>query len=302
MIEVGNRMKIYTIIVTFNPSQNVIRLINALKQQNVIPIVVDNGSKDFDFSVIENDIDCYLLRLENNLGIASAQNIGIEKAIELGAEYILFFDQDSKISENFVKDMMDDYRLILSQNIKIGALGPRFIDERNSFYYKTISISKYGLRTKQVVENIEKPFHSTLLISSGSLASVETLMEVGLMRNDYFIDYVDTEWCTRAEAYGYKNYMSSKAIMYHSIGDQIKQNKFFTMPIHSPFRRYYIIRNTFYMFKEPHIPNFFVFQQLMINLVHQFFIICSAKGKRLEYIKSFIKGFKDGAKHLFYFK
>ncbi|MFI8010767.1 glycosyltransferase family 2 protein [Acinetobacter sp. ABJ_C4_1] len=292
-------MIVFSVIVTFNPSENIFLLVRELAEQNVLPIIVDNGSKDFNFSdLIDNPNICFI-GLDNNLGIASAQNIGIKKALELGAEYILFFDQDSVIYDGFVRDIVDDYQLILRENSKIGAIGPRFIDGKNNFYYKAISISKYGLRVKYNVSEITKPFNSILLISSGSLISVNTLKKVGLMKDKYFIDYVDTEWCMRSEALGYKNYMSSKAIMRHTIGDNIKQTKYFTMPIHSSFRRYYIIRNSFYMLKEPHIPNIFVLHQLVINVIHQFLIIYMVKGQRLEYMKSFINGFKDGLKIFF---
>ncbi|MFX8766500.1 glycosyltransferase family 2 protein, partial [Acinetobacter baumannii] len=87
-----------------------------------------------------------------------------------------------------------------------------FIDDRYNFFYKTISVTKSGFREKHDVSQITKPLHSTLLISSGSLISVEALKAVGLMRDYYFIDYVDTEWCLRAEYLGYKNFVSAQAI------------------------------------------------------------------------------------------
>lgn len=286
-------MKVFAIVITFNPSVNVINLINGLMSQNVTPIVVDNGSKDFNFSVVEQDTYSYLLKLNDNLGIAIAQNKGIEKALELGAEYILFFDQDSTIPENFIQDMMDDYQLISNQNIKVGALGPRFIDERYNFYYKTISISKHGLRTKHDVSNINEPFNSTLLISSGSLVSVETLKEVGLMRDNYFIDYVDTEWCLRAESLGFKNYISAKAVMKHTIGDNVLKFKFINVPVHSAFRRYFRVRNAFYMLREPHVPFLLFAREMIFNFIHQGILVCFEKN-RLAYIKSYFKGVKDG--------
>ena len=286
-------MKIFAIVITFNPSVNVINLINALKFQNVTPIVVDNGSKNFDFSSVEGDTQTHLIRLNDNLGIATAQNKGIERALELSAEYILFFDQDSTIPDNFVQDMMDDYQLISNQNIKIGALGPRFIDERYNFYYKTISISKHGLRTKHDVSNIKQPFNSTLLISSGSLVSVETLQKVGLMRDEYFIDYVDTEWCLRAESLGFKNYISAKAVMKHTIGDNVLNFKFINVPVHSAFRRYFRVRNAFYMLREPHVPFLLFIREMTFNFIHQGILICFEKN-RLAYIKSYFKGLKDG--------
>lgn len=286
-------MKIFAIIITFNPSNNVINLINALKAQNVTPIIVDNGSKNFDFGSIEQDPDCHLLKLTDNLGIATAQNRGIEKVLEFGAEYILFFDQDSTIPENFVKNMMDDYQLISDQNIKIGALGPRFIDERYGFYYKTISITKHGLRTKHDVSDIQQPFNSTLLISSGSLVSADTLQKVGLMRDEYFIDYVDTEWCLRAESLGFKNYISAKAVMKHTIGDNVLNFKFINVPVHSAFRRYFRVRNAFYMLREPHVPFLLFVREMTFNFIHQGILICFEKN-RLAYIKSYFKGLKDG--------
>ena len=289
----GCQLKIFTIIITFNPSNNVINLINALKAQNVTPVIVDNGSKKFDFGLLEKDNHSQLIKLKDNLGIATAQNTGIERALELGAEYILFFDQDSTIPENFVQDMMDDYQLISNQNINVGALGPRFIDERYNFYYKTISISKHGLRTKHDVSNINEPFNSTLLISSGSLVSVETLKEVGLMRDNYFIDYVDTEWCLRAESLGFKNYISAKAVMRHTIGDNVLKFKFINVPVHSAFRRYFRVRNAFYMLREPHVPFLLFVREMIFNFIHQGILVCFEKN-RLAYVKSYFKGVRDG--------
>lgn len=286
-------MKIIAIIVTYNPSSNLLNLINSLRHQKVTPIIVDNGSKRFDFTTAEEDNQNYLIRLADNLGIATAQNKGIERALELGAEYILFFDQDSTIPNNFVQDMMDDYQLISNQNIKVGALGPRFIDERYNFYYKTISISKHGLRTKHDVSNINEPFNSTLLISSGSLVSVETLKEVGLMRDNYFIDYVDTEWCLRAESLGFKNYISAKAVMRHTIGDNVLKFKFINVPVHSAFRRYFRVRNAFYMLREPHVPFLLFVREMIFNFIHQGILVCFEKN-RLAYVKSYFKGVRDG--------
>lgn len=289
----GCKVRIFAVIVTFNPSNNVFNLINQLKIQNVKPIIVDNGSSNFDFSSLASDSESHLLKLENNVGIATAQNKGIEKAIALGAEYIIFFDQDSAIPENFVNFLFEDYQYLLQQNIQVGALGPRFIDDRFNFYYKTISVSPIGLRTKHDVSRITTPLHSTLLISSGSLISVDTLQNVGLMRDNYFIDYVDTEWCLRAEALGYQNFISANAVMRHTIGDNVINFKFFSVPVHSAFRRYYRVRNGFYLLKEPHIPFLLAFREIIFSFIHQMILIFSQKNKG-AYFNSYVKGLKDG--------
>lgn len=290
-------MKIYAVIVTYQPNLNVFKLITALLQQNVKPIIVDNGSKGFDFSPILSDSDCINIFLNKNKGIATAQNVGIKKAINFGARQILFFDQDSSIPEGYVNNISSDYNLLNSNGINVGAIGPRFIDDRYDFYYKTIGITSNGLRIKHDVSQIDQPLHSTLLISSGSMISVETLKQVGLMRDNYFIDYVDTEWCLRAEALGYQNYISAKAVMRHTIGDNVIKFKVFNVPVHSAFRRYYRVRNAFYMMREPHVPMMLVFREIFFSFIHQIILICFEKNK-LEYLKSYCRGIKDGVKNM----
>ncbi|WP_151707808.1 glycosyltransferase family 2 protein [Acinetobacter junii] len=293
-------MIIKAVIVTFNPDENVIDLVYSLEKQGVGSIIVDNGSKEFDFSKIKKNIDYSLIKLGENLGIATAQNIGIEKTVAIGGEFILFFDQDSRISDDFVQNLLDDYELLCSKSIKVGALGPRFIDDRGDFYYNAVSVLKSGLRVKYNVSEIKEPFNSILIISSGSLINVDVIKKVGGMKDNYFIDYVDTEWCFRAESLGYKVYISSKAVMHHRIGDKVIKGKYFTLPVHSSFRRYFIIRNSIYMLKERYIPKPFVFHQILINLIHQILIIILLKSNKFNYIKSLYSGVTDGVKMLLF--
>lgn len=285
-------MKIYAVIITFNPNvDNVFKLVESLLLQSVNVVVVDNNSNNK--SDLNSLMLAHTIMLDDNLGIAKAQNIGIDYAEKNNAEYIVFFDQDSSIPDNYINNLMFDYKQLKIQGLKIGAIGPRFIDDRHDFYYKTISLSKSGFRKKMDVSNITQPIHSSLLISSGSLISVETLKNVGLMRENYFIDYVDTEWCIRAESQGYKNYMSSKAVMRHTIGDKILQFGFFNVPVHSPFRRYYRVRNAMYMLHEPHVPFLLFIREMIFNFVHQMILVCSEKEKK-AYLKSYLNGIRDG--------
>lgn len=282
---------IWAVIISYNPNfLNLKNLINQLNKQNVGVIVVDNGSTN---SFLMNELGCELIKLGNNKGIAIAQNKGIEWVIDNGGKYIIFFDQDSSISEGYVKNIFEDYQLLKSQKVSVGTIGPRFIDERYGFFYKTVNISKYGFRDKIDVSGISQPKHSALLISSGSLVSIDTLTHVGFMRENYFIDYVDTEWCIRAESKGCKNYISAKATMRHTIGDNVLQFKYFNVPVHSSFRRYYRVRNAYYMLREPHVPKLLAFREIIFNFVHQLILVFFEKDKK-GYMKSYLKGCVDG--------
>lgn len=288
-----------TIIITYNPD---IGKVNSLIQSIVLNkdsfvIVVDNKSlniKDFS-NLFTSENVVHSVFLEDNLGIAFAQNMGIKKAIELGASHILFFDQDSKISNNFVDDLIGDYEKISVENTKIGAIGPRFIDENKGFYFPALRFNKYGLIDKISVEDIKVPTEVSFLISSGTLVSVNSLKSIGFMKEEFFIDFVDTEWCFRALSMGYKIYMSEKAIMKHSIGDDTLKIFNFNIPVHSGFRRYYRIRNLFFMWKMPYIPKVLVAKLMVTNFVIQILLFL-LKDKKLDYIKFYLKAIKDGVK------
>jgi rhamnosyltransferase len=283
----------WAVIVTFNPNVSQLKkLIDTLSEIGVHICLVDNFSNGYKSSDLSNS-GFHSINLKQNEGIALAQNIGIKHAIESKADYILFFDQDSSISNDYVEKIYTDYNALKMKSIKVGAIGPRFVDERFGFYYKTVNMDKNGFREKLDVSNITESTHSSLLISSGSLIAVSTLKDVGYMRTNYFIDYVDTEWCIRAESLGYRNYVSVNAVMKHSIGDNVLQFKYFNVPVHSAFRRYYRVRNAFFMLREPHVPKLLALREIIFTLVHQIILIAFLKQKK-QYIQSYFRGIKDG--------
>ncbi|MCZ5120895.1 rhamnosyltransferase, partial [Escherichia coli] len=78
-----------------------------------------------------------------------------------------------------------------NENAKIA--GPVFIDRDKSHYYPICNIKKNGLREKIHVTEGQTPFKSSVTISSGTMVSKEVFEIVGMMDEELFIDYVDTE-------------------------------------------------------------------------------------------------------------
>lgn len=288
-------MEICSIIVTYNPDFNkILGLVNSLNASGVNSvIIVDNNSNNFesikvglrDFNFL--DFIC----LNENFGIAFAQNLGIKHAVSLNKKYVIFFDQDSSIENNFINYLYTDFLNI--NDSQVSAIGPRFIDEKQNFYFPALRFNKYGLIDKIDVSNIEEPFEVSFLISSGTLVSINALQEIGLMKEEFFIDFVDTEWCFRALSKGYKLYMSKNAVMKHSIGDDTIKFLNFNIPVHSGFRRYYRIRNLFFMWKMPYIPKILVLKLMITNFIIQILLLLF-NNKKLDYVKFYFKAIKDG--------
>lgn len=282
----------FAVIVTYHPDiNNLLRLVKQLSAQNIKVIIVDNTGKDT-FTVSEND--AILIRLAENQGIAAAQNYGIQRAIDNHANYIFFFDQDSTIDPMYTEQMWQDWQQAsLLSSKPIAAIGPRFIDSRHHFFYKIIKLNAKGIHNKINVSNIQSPLEVSLIISSGSLVPVSALQDIGLMKEALFIDYVDTEWCLRASAKGYAIFVSSQAVMQHAIGDKIIPLFGFHIPVHSAFRRYFRIRNAFWLARIPHVPKLLAWREIIITQLRQIILIAVEKNKRAN-LQSWWRAIRDG--------
>lgn len=287
-------MKIFSVVVTYNPNiENLSKLVNVLNLIGCTPIIVDNNS--LNNSSIKNIKNIQYIGRDINSGIASAQNIGINNAMELGAEKIVFFDQDSEISDDFINKLIESYNHVELKGVKIAAIGPQFIDKTFDFYAPGLIVKSNGLIEKVDIKNITQPQEVGLIISSGSLISVSVLKDIGLMNEDFFIDYVDTEWCFRALEKGYKIYVSDKAVMYHSVGESTITIFGKTCPVHSAYRRYYRVRNLFLMKNIEHVSKLWIISMLINNFIAQFILFCTQKNK-FSYIHYFILSIIDGLK------
>lgn len=95
------------------------------------------------------------------------------------------------------------------------------------------------------------------LITSGMLVPLRVLDQVGPMREDFFVDHVDIEWCHRARYAGFHLFATVHAHMIHRMGEERLRIWLFGwrfMNGYRPLRLYYQYRNFIYMFRLPHVP------------------------------------------------
>lgn len=228
------------ILVTYNPNKRL--LDNCIKSickdvRNIY--LVDNGSNNFEFN--EKIDNVKFIKLEENMGIAYAQNIGIKEAVKNNAEYILLSDQDTVYPEDYISKMIKTF----SFDENICAITPLFKDAHgkkcnDGFFKKSFFFTKQFFPEKGYYE----VFHT---IASGKLIKAQCLNDIGLMDEDLFIDWVDYEWCWRARNKGYKIIGNADVLIEHQLGDDSKDIGFREVNLRSPIRHYYITRNAFHL-------------------------------------------------------
>ncbi|MDP2071933.1 glycosyltransferase family 2 protein [Methylotenera sp.] len=241
--------KVAAVIVLYFPDEALLdRLLNSLRGAVSELFIIDNTPNDkltwvsIDWFVSKNHHVVYH-PLGDNYGIAKAQNVGIELAINNNCDHVILFDQDSAASQDMIVELLSEERALLVNGVKVGSVGPAFIDEKTGEYAKVIRYGNIFVNRISVSSNDVKPIQADYLIASGSLIRIAVLQEVGLMRDDLFIDWVDIEWALRAGNLGYLHFVIPKAVMLHSIGDDCVDIGVRKVNLHSDIRNYYIVRN-----------------------------------------------------------
>ncbi|EHN8899693.1 glycosyltransferase family 2 protein [Enterobacter hormaechei] len=287
-------LKIAALIVTFNPDTKVLaKLVDRLKTSQLLLDIhlVDNASNNA--KVLK---DTYLpehnyIFLSENLGLAGAQNILLQKIMNSDSDAVLFFDQDSEPTDDFITSLAQGLINLKSKGNKVGAVGPVFYDPRTGT--KTPFSLIQGCRIRSIHPESNDPLKVSFLINSGMLVPVQTLKDVGLMRDELFIDYIDIEWCLRAAKDGYSFYAVPNAQMSHTIGDARKVFLGREVSIHSPLRRYYLARNSIYMMRLSYVPVGYKLREVFFSTIRTLMFVACVD-KKLTYIKYIFRGWKDG--------
>ncbi|EPC3745739.1 rhamnosyltransferase, partial [Salmonella enterica] len=290
----SNVTSVAAVLVTFNPDLNIFQeVINTISSQIKYLIVIDNYSRNrLDIKRFLNEKDgVILLSQNNNIGLAAAQNIGIEYVKDnLNATHVILFDQDSIIEPCFISNLVNEELELINKGVKVGAIGPGFYDPNNNEVYPATVYLGPFIKHVKLGDN---PVEATFLIASGCLINMDVLKNVGGMLEDLFIDYIDVEWSLRAKKFGYKLFITSKASMAHTIGD--KRISLFgrTISCHNSFRRYFLVRNSFKMLRLPYIPIGYKIRETVFNVLRVIIGLATSSDKK-RFIRYTVAAFKDG--------
>ncbi|MBV7529002.1 glycosyltransferase family 2 protein [Chitinophaga sp. sic0106] len=224
--------------------------------------------------------------LNGNRGIAAAQNIGFREIKSEGRyKYVFQFDQDSCPDQDMITELCNGYDALVEMDLPVGVIGPISLNKDTNEQYK-LSDNSRDYVMSGIMEKSE-------LMSSGSLISLKTLEGVGLMEEELFIDGVDSEWCWRAIAKGYKCFIHEKAVLNHKLGEGDRKLLGISIAISSQFRTYYQFRNFIILAGRKYVPTQWKIKNGFKFLVKLFYYPIFLKGGRV-YAKNIARGIRDG--------
>lgn len=212
-----------------------------LDYQNHELVVVDNGSTDDSVTEISKQYpDITLLQTGANLGYAGGNNVGIKWALSNGAEYILLLNNDTTIDSKLISAFVEAAQTIPDA----GIFGAKiyFHDRPNILWFAGGRWLSHDMRLDHIGHGQKDSpdfgnYRECEYVTGCALfASAGVFREVGLLDEDFFLTYEETDWCYRARKKGYKCIVVPTAKLWHKVSASFGGTS-------SPLVKYFMIRN-----------------------------------------------------------
>ena len=240
-------MKIAVILVNYNGRQyNEACIESLLVQQGgyeVKIIMVDNASRDGSMQILQErygtDPRIETVLLDDNYGFSYANNVGIRRAGEWGADYILLLNNDTEAEPDLLVQLMDC--AVRHQDCMIV---PKifYSDHRDVIWSAGGDVSHWIRKVRHIGldEEDKGQFDKERQIGFATgcclLLPKKVIEKAGFLDERFFLYYEDTEYSFRLHRMGIAMYYCPAARLYHKVGASSKGAD-------SPLCAYYIARN-----------------------------------------------------------
>ena len=220
--------KVVTIILNYNVSAETLKCVASVQNsayKNLEILVIDNGSTDDSVALLAEKLPEEVVFVKNkNTGYAGGNNFGLRWALKHEADYALILNPDTTIDPGAVAELVN-YAEVAGP--KVGFMGPRIFLSGNvsePTIYSDCGRIHWTLTRATLAHHGEpvsrlklkqKPFSCDYVTGTALFVSRGVLKKVGLMREDYFLYYEDTDWSLRCRRLGYKLMIVPSAKVYH---------------------------------------------------------------------------------------
>lgn len=234
-------MNLSIVTINYNSSENTIKLLESLKNQtdkNFDVIVVDNNSHPEQKEVLKNyrteETNIVFIENDSNLGFSGGNNVGIRRALQDEADWVLLLNNDTWVENGFIS------RLKANLEVGEGIIG-LVIDEGDRTAYagklEWLKSTLIHITTSQVVspESVDK------LYAIGGAVTIhrDVFEKVGFLDEKYFLYFEDADFSIRARKAGVEIKFLPEIKVRHSVSASTKK-------LGSPMILRYHCRNAFY--------------------------------------------------------
>lgn len=252
-----NKAKVYVIIVNWNGWKDTIVCLESLANVNTNRasleiVVVDNGSTNESVSQIRRKFPkITLLPMEKNLGFTGGNNVGINYAVDHGANFVWLLNNDTFVDTNVLSfiSAFDDPTVGICGSKIYFAPGREFHHDRYTkrergkvLWYAGGLIDWDNMyASHRGVDEIDhgqydKREETPFVTGCSMIMRRDVMKKIGLLDDRYYLYLEDLDYCLRAKQRGFKLlYVPTSALWHVNAGSSDRPG--------NPLHEYYMTRN-----------------------------------------------------------
>lgn len=219
-----SRPSVTTVILNWNGLDDTRECLESLRHvayPSLRIIVIDNASAKDEASTLEDEYSGFIemIRNDRNLGFAGGANVGILAALEAGTDYVLLLNNDVTVDSGFLDAMV----AAAGRYKRLAALSPRayFQEPKDLIYSTGGTVNLWTGVARQIGRGVtddgrfDRSARRDYADGLCMLIPVGALEKVGLLDEEYFAYWEETDWCVRAREEGLRCYYVPEAKVWH---------------------------------------------------------------------------------------
>lgn len=194
------------VIVTYNAIKWISKCLNSIGDDYPV-VIVDNNSTDNTKDFIRSNFPkTQIISQEVNMGFGQANNIGISRAIEDGAQYVFLMNQDVYLEKDCLQNLIEFHK----RNAQFGILSPVHLNgegnKLDSLFFKHTSIEYNSEFYSDLVINhsLKEVYEFPYINAAAWLVSKQCIETVGGFDPIFFHYGEDHDYCNRIRYHGFK--------------------------------------------------------------------------------------------------
>jgi len=284
------RIEVKSRFIKYNVNNKPISIMH--RQMNEVDSI---ESERTEISASCSDRRLVLLRIENNLGYAEANNVGIRFALRvLDSNYVLLLNNDVVVAPDFLAQMISAAEALPEAGIfspKVYFYGQ---PERIQLTWNRVHLGRgrvflagAGEIDKGQFDEITETDYSQGVCFLIKRAVIDI---IGFLDSEFICYFEESDYCFRARKAGIKSIYVPKARIWHKVSQTTNKIDGYVL--------YYTTRNRFWFTKRHALPRqylSFIFYFFTVELWKSSLILI-ARRNSVHALKSYLRGVLDGMK------
>jgi GT2 family glycosyltransferase len=237
--------KVAVVILSYNGEDDTLACLSSVEQMRgaTHTIVVDNASSDGTVAAVRERFPAVeLIESAHNLGFSAGNNLGIERALELGCDWVLILNNDTVVAP----DTLEQLLAAADEHPGAGMLSPLvfFAEPPDLVWFGGARFDPargYSGRLEHyrrpVPPDLDRVTPTGHGIGAAMLVSREAIDAVGAFDPDFFLLYEDVDLSLRVRSAGFEVLLVPASRLWHRVSAALGGHEL------NPVTSYYSTRN-----------------------------------------------------------